>query len=289
MSVQRPTAKWSDFIVPSSPYKDEETSMPINSFQYAGPLRIPPQNFQVRSRKETFAQDTVNSRIVESTNAAVPQQQTAYYRIDLPNGGIMTKMEATPHTREESAVYNAFPLKNVSVAEVRAALLKVNNNVERAIGNLTYMLQQEGRDKSAPSDSTVPPALMPTYFDMAPMNTRSDVRDFRQAKPYDAAGPNLALNPFFDRYDPTRDPRNMVREVRSVVYELKEPDRGIHESERIRERTFTNRYMAEVDTPVKITESYNLLRPKIDNGEVVYRTQSELWKLGSEYGTEQPK
>jgi len=206
---------WSDFLIPSTPYKDEEASKPINSFQYAGPLRIPPENFQLRTRKEGATQDSVNSRLVESWNAGVPQQQTSYSRPD------------------------------------------------------------------SNADSHAPPSLDAVYYDMAPVNSRTDKRDFRQAKPYDSLGPNLAMNPFFDRYDPTRDPRNMLREVRSVVYELKEPDRGIKESERIRARTFNNRYTPEGETPIKLTEWTELLRPKFDNPEIVYRSQSETWKLGA--------
>jgi len=107
------------------------------------------------------------------------------------------------------------------------------------------------------------------------------VRDFRQSKPYDSTGPSLSLNPFFDRYDPTRDPRNMIREVRSVVYELKEADRGIQESERLRARAFTNRIVPEGSTSISLTEWQDLLRPKIDNIEVVYRQQGGLSVLGS--------
>ena len=130
-------------------------------------------------------------------------------------------------------------------------------------------------------DAAEPPSLDTVYQDMAPQTSRQDARDFRQSKPYDSSGPNLATNPFFDRYDPTRAPRNMVREVRSVVYEPKEPNRGIEESERIRARTFTNRNIPESETPVALTQWYDLLRPKIDNPEVVYRNQNTIWKLGS--------
>jgi hypothetical protein len=272
---------WSDFIVPKTPFKDEEESQVIQSYQYAGPLRIPGENFQVRSRKEVATKDAVNSRYIESWNANVPTQQQPYYRSDLPDGGIITQMTASPRTPQEKAVLNAFPLGNVTLAEIRLELQKTENKVPNAIGNLTYMLQQAGRDKSSPKDSAVPPALDPVFFDMAPLSSRTDKRDFRQSKPYDSSGPNLALNPFFDRYDPTRDPRNMMREVRSVVYELKQPDRGQEESARIRDRTFTNRYSKADEESTKLTEWYNLMRPKIDNPEVVYRNQSETWKLGS--------
>ena len=134
---------------------------------------------------------------------------------------------------------------------------------------------------NAKLDSVKPVTLDAVYQDMAPLSARQDARDFRQSKPYDSSGPNLSLNSYFDRYDPTRDPRNMVREVRSVVYEPKEPDRGIDESERIRARTFTNRNIPESETPVALTQWFNLMRPKIDNPEVVYRDQNTLWKLGS--------
>jgi hypothetical protein len=205
-------------------YKSEEpgmqTTQEIESFQYAGPLRIPPPVFQIRSRKETGTIDTVNARYIENTATALKQKQ---------------------------------------------------------IGNDRDVFNKEREILSLKTDKN-------PFFDMAPLSSRTDVRDFRQAKPYDSTGPSLALNPFFDRYDPTRDPRNMIREVRSVVYELKESDKGIKESERIRERTFNNRNMPEGSTSISLTEWQDLLRPKIDNIEVVYRPQGGLWALGSKDG-----
>jgi hypothetical protein len=130
------------------------------------------------------------------------------------------------------------------------------------------------------SDSRVPESLKPTYMDMAPLSSRTDPRDFRQSQPYIPSGPNLSENPFFDRYDPTRDPKNMVREVRSAVYELQSADRGLQESERLRKRTFTGRYEKEDETSTNLTQWFNLLRPKFDNPQVVYREQNQIWKLG---------
>jgi len=201
-----------------------QTTQEIESFQYAGPLRIPPPVFQIRSRKETGTIDTVNARYIENTATALKQKQ---------------------------------------------------------IGNDRDVFNKEREILSLKTDKN-------PFFDMAPLSSRTDVRDFRQAKPYDSTGPSLALNPFFDRYDPTRDPRNMIREVRSVVYELKESDKGIKESERIRERTFNNRNMPEGSTSISLTEWQDLLRPKIDNIEVVYRPQGGLWKLGSKLNVSVP-
>lgn len=196
-------------------------------FLAGGPLRIPAENFQLRVRKEADTKDTANARLVETWTAQVPIQQEAYYRTDLPDGGIMTAM----------------------------------------------------RKRDAPKrDSRVPATLKATYQDMLPTSSRIDKRDFRQSRPYDPTGPGLALNPYFDRYDPTRDPRNMIREVRSVVYETKEPERGQATDARMRERTFSNRYD---EASTRLTQAHELLRPKIDSPEVVYRSQSSLWKYGS--------
>lgn len=202
--------RWSDFLAIKP---EENQSQEIQSFQYAGPLRIPPPIFQVRSRKETGTIDTINSRTIETNGASLKYQNSDFIRSD--------------------------DIKDVA--------------------------------------KTIPQQ----FYDMAPLSSRTDKRDFRQSKPYDTSGPSLALNPFFDRYDPTRDPRNMIREVRSVVYELKESDRGIKESERIRERVFTNRTVPEGSTSVSLTEWQDLLRPKFDNIEVVYRQQGGLGTLGS--------
>ncbi len=193
----------------------------------AGPIRIPAEQFQLRLRKEADTKDTANARLVESWTAQVPIQQEAYYRADLPDGGIVTAIT-----------------------------------------------KRDGKKR----DSRVPAALQSRYEDMLPASSRIDKRDFRQSRPYDPAGPGLALNPYFDRYDPTRDPRNMIREVRSVVYETKEPERGQAADTRLRERAFSNRYD---EASARLTQAHELLRPKIDSPEVVYRSQSALWKYGS--------
>ena len=112
---------------------------------------------------------------------------------------------------------------------------------------------------------------LPTFYDMAPLSSRTDKRDFRQSQPFVADGPQLAENPYFDRYDPTRDPRNMVREVRSVVYEDKEADRGIQESKRLMERGLTSRWMPEGSDMNAPMLAYEIMRPKIDSIEVDYR------------------
>ena len=264
------------------PYGYGEVSQTREMPLFAGPLRIPPENFQLRVRRETDAADTINARLVEEWAAAVPRQQDEYVRVDIPGLGIATKTTARPRTREEASLIAAFPRGEVGLPEMREALRAAGNSVPQAIAALEARIAADGRVGRSLRDSTVPRTLQPTYEDMLPVSSRTDARDFRQSRPYDPTGDALALNPYFDRYDPTRDPRNAVREVRSVVYELKEPDRGLEGSERLRVRTFQNRDVPEGETPTRLTQAHELLRPKIDNPEVVYRGQTQsLWKYGS--------
>jgi hypothetical protein len=118
--------------------------------------------------------------------------------------------------------------------------------------------------------------MKPTFYDMAPLSSRTDKQDYRQSQPFVANGPSLAMNPYFDRYDPTRDPRNMIREVRSVVYEEKEADRGLTESKRLNTRAYTSRWITEGATEESIQatlQAYEVMRPKTDNIEEVYRPE----------------
>lgn len=263
----------------TTPYGYGEVNQTREIPLFAGPLRIPPENFQLRVRKEADAKDTFNARLVEEWNATVPIQQDEYVRTDIPGLGIETRTTARPRTQEEASVLAAFPRGEIGLPEIRE-VLRTGVPPRQAIEVLEARITRDGRAGRSLRDSTVPRQLKTTYEDMLPINSRMDSRDFRQSKPYDPTGDGLALNPYFDRYDPSRDPRNAVREVRSVVYELKEPDRGLEGSARLRTRTFQNHDVPEGETSTRLTQAHELLRPKIDNPEVVYRGQT-LWKYGS--------
>lgn len=123
---------------------------------------------------------------------------------------------------------------------------------------------------------TDPPQLATTtHHDMNPINTRSTATNYRQSQGFVANGPQLGMNPYFDRYDPTFDPRNAVRELRSVVYEDKEAERGIAETRRMLARGFTSRWIPEGYAEVNKMNSllsYELLRPKSDDVTKNYRS-----------------
>jgi hypothetical protein len=121
-----------------------------------------------------------------------------------------------------------------------------------------------------------PTQMRPVFYDMAPQNSRTDKQDYRQSQPFVATGPSLAMNPYFDRYDPTRDPRNMIREVRSVVYENKEADRGLEESRRLVDRAYVNRWLREGDEEElrASLSAYEVMRPKVDTIDTTYVVQA---------------
>jgi hypothetical protein len=190
----------------------------FHPYEYAGPLRIPPPKMQVRVRREVNTHDAVNTRLVESWQAAVPVPQGEF--IQMRGGKIYTGREAI---------------------------------------------------------------LPPEAYDMAPLTSRTDKRDYRQSQPFQVNGPSLAMNPYFDRYDPTRDPRNAIRELRGVVYEDKEADRGLEESKRLLARGYMTRWMPEGSSEEDLQASlqaYEVMRPKMDDWGRNYRPAEESGQVG---------
>jgi hypothetical protein len=111
-------------------------------------------------------------------------------------------------------------------------------------------------------------------MDMNPISSRNATLDYRQSQPFVANGPQLGMNPYFDRYDPVADPRNAVRELRNAVYEDKSGERGVIETRRILERGFTSRWLPEGFVQANNMDSllsYEILRPKTDDITKSYR------------------
>ena len=161
------------------------------TFPYAGVVRIPPKQFQLRTRIENSTRDSQNARRVEQWETDVP---------DLTNN--IPTLVPSKEIGQSFDIVKGNIIKNYKIKDI-------------------------------------------PYYDMNPINTRREQKDYRQSQPYVAGGPDLAHNPYFDRYDPVSDPRNAVRELRSAVYEDKGGDRGIEESQKILRRQFENRWVRE--------------------------------------------
>jgi hypothetical protein len=83
---------------------------------------------------------------------------------------------------------------------------------------------------------------------------------------------SLTKNPYFEKYDVEGDTRNIIRELRSSVYE-DITDRGTAESQKLLRRGMENRWV-----PARFAESqgldslsaYELMRPKFNKQEKTY-------------------
>ncbi len=143
-----------------------------------------------------------------------------------------------------------------------------NLQSEVPVAQSQFILQPNGETKFINNLTTA------TTYDMAPLTSRTVKRDYRRSVPFDPKGPGLAMNPYFDRYDPTRDPRNAVRELRGVVYEDKEADRGIEESRRIAARGYSTRWIPEEDAEKEVKDqllAYERMRPTFNDMSFDYR------------------
>jgi len=80
------------------------------------------------------------------------------------------------------------------------------------------------------------------YQDMNPEASRTNFKDYAQAQPFVVDGGGIEANPYFQKFDVTQDPRNMVRELRTAVTETK-TDRGLIESKDLLSRQLMNRWI----------------------------------------------
>jgi hypothetical protein len=110
------------------------------------------------------------------------------------------------------------------------------------------------------------------FYDMKPNSARMDTRSFAQSQPFVAGGDPLGGNPYFGKFDPTSDPRNVARELRGAVYETP-ADRGLSESKRMLERQFTAAAIpadrSRNNTETMLVARANLM-PEIDDYRRLY-------------------
>lgn len=111
------------------------------------------------------------------------------------------------------------------------------------------------------------------HYDMNPINTRTVERDYRQSQPYVVDGQQSFANPYFQKFDATRDPRNVAREMQSAVYEYN-PPRSQEVSQKLMNRNFEGIYMPEAEVKAsyeKAIDIYAGMRPKLNNMKAIFR------------------
>ena len=83
---------------------------------------------------------------------------------------------------------------------------------------------------------------VPAHMDMMPNTSRTDIRNYRGAPIYTQPSNSKEFyrNEYFTGVDIKTDPRNIVRELRGAVFEIKD-DRGRLESAELMKRTVSGR------------------------------------------------
>ena len=209
------------------------------TFQYAGGVRIPPKQFQLRNRIERNSKDMVNLNTYKHIETDVPDFTYNFPKLTYAKGRTyetpLNRSIGYSHTLEKKTrdIYGF----DISYNDAKTDRDISYNNIRQPIEQQIDV--SKGYKKPEYKIANIP------YLDMSPQNTRYDARDYKQSQPFVAGGPDLAYNPYFDRYDPVTDPRNVIRELRSAVYEDKGGDQGYEESQKKLKRHFENRWVPE--------------------------------------------
>ena len=114
--------------------------------------------------------------------------------------------------------------------------------------------------------NTMTPANRTPFMDMAPISSRSDTRDVRQSQPYvPQINMPTANNPYFQKFDITQDPRNVVRELQGSVYE----ERGRKQNKSLVQRGFQHAWVDENELKKEVEE-------RLRGSEVMRPSQTPL-------------
>lgn len=128
-------------------------------------------------------------------------------------------------------------------------------------------------DQPGPSQNFANTTRQGPLNDMNPINSRTVERDYRQAQPFVAGGGSLGHNPYFQKFDVTRDPRNVARELTAAVYEYNAP-RGQEASQKLLDRQIQHLNVPEAlvkATYEKAIDVYAGIRPKLNNQKATFR------------------
>ena len=130
-------------------------------------------------------------------------------------------------------------------------------------------------DEPVPSANNPRPGNQGAFMDMAPISARNQDRaQFFQAQPFVVDAPGFQDNPYFNKYDITSDPRNIIRELRGAVTESI-TDKGVDESMRLFGRGFDDRTIPINKLAVrqeKALDDWSSYKPMMNNMAADYRS-----------------
>jgi hypothetical protein len=169
-------------------------------------------------------------------------------------------------------------MEHIPIASGPALILpqfSLRSRREQPVRDLFNARQYEhwNTDVPGPTQNFPNKGVQAPHQDMKPINTRTVERDYRQSQPFEANGPSLGNNPYFQKFDVATDPRNVARELQSAVYEYN-PPRDQTTSNRLLSRNFDSRYVPEPEVKAsyeKAIDVYAGMRPKLNDMKAVFR------------------
>jgi hypothetical protein len=198
------------------------------------PTNLTP-SFVLRSRRETNAEEVINSRLVnywENDSEAIQRTNVAYQANDM-------NPTSSRLYREDLNRSQPFVTPAESVAQVKAAT-QLGYDTRQTLKKIQSLKTQEQT-----------PDVVTQLKEQSILYNALAIR--AKALGTDA----LAANPYFDKYDIATDSRNVIRELRGAVSEGVE-DRGVVESQKLLSREMESRWVAP-------ETAFELLRPKFND------------------------
>ena len=189
--------------------------------------------FVLRSRRETNAEEVINSRLVNYWENESPQQTNVAYKANDMNP------TCSRLYREDLNRSQPFVTPAESVEQVKAAT-QLGYDTRQTLKKIQSLKTQEQ-----------------TPYVVTQLKEQSILYNALAIRAKNLGTDALAANPYFDKYDIATDSRNVIRELRGAVSEGVE-DRGIVESQKLLSREMESRW-------VERETAFELLRPKFNN------------------------
>jgi len=196
------------------------------------PTNLTP-SFILRSRRETNAEEVINSRLVNYWENDSPQRTNMAFKANDMNP------TSSRLYREDLNRAQPFVTPSESVEQAKAA------------AQLGYDTRQTLKKiQSLKTQDQTPDVIIQ-------LKEQSILYNALAIKARNLGTDALAANPYFDKYDIATDSRNVIRELRGAVSEGVE-DRGVVESQKLLSREMESRW-------VKPETAFELLRPKFND------------------------
>lgn len=217
------------------------------------PVEYEPDLFKpcisIRSRREQNTRETVNARHVEQWLSDGP---TFRGGMSLDTHGLSSRLYREDLDRNAKFSGNS---------EIRASS-EITQRVTQALANI-QLLEAHIRTLGAGSAMDAAVKELKDHYGLYKALIEAQKNELIDS---------FGKNPYFDKFSPANDSRNVARELRGVVYEDL-ADRGVAESKKLLERSFESRWSTQkVDAQAgpNPLEAFELLRPSINQMNKTY-------------------